>query len=72
MFSVIQLKTFGKNNIKRLRNACKVIILESEMLSKHGEIKITIFILESTMVFPPEYKVPKNETRVEVDVVIRR
>ena len=42
------------------------------MLSKHVEIKITIFILESTMVFPPEYKVPKNETRVEVDVVIRR
>lgn len=42
------------------------------MLSEHGEIKITISILENTMVFPPEYKVPKNETRVEVDVVIRR
>ena len=26
VFSVIQLKTFRKNNIKRLRNACKVII----------------------------------------------
>lgn len=42
------------------------------MLSERGGIKITIFVLESTLVFPPEYKVPKNETRVEVDVVIRR